>query len=1607
MKGQNWLWPNVREIFFNDLRDLHKRSGPWDFVLFSGDLAYSGNKQEFQEVDDLLDQLWAQCADLGSKPTLLAVPGNHDLARPRKLAATARTLKRWNEDPDAVAEFWDDPESEYREFVNGIFAEYTAWWDRQARRPDNMHAGTLPGEFTVSIEKEGARLGILGINTAFLQFDAGNYEKKLAFDPRQFQLACPDDDGPEWAAQHHACLVLSHHPRTWLNEESCSNWTGELMAHGRFALHLCGHMHQTGYEVVSFDGTESRRTWQGRSLFGLEHFADRKDRSHGYSVGMIELREQEGMLKFWPREAKKVGGQWELIPEGLAAREADQATGPTRFRLLKGYEAMAQPSETIQPPEPQLRPEPAAPDTRGVVIPSIEPVRALCRSVLPGRGQDGPGLACISLFTESPTRGTGRNLAKVTLFSRTSAELVQVVDQPRPWEPVANARSRIEHAMRQALKEGLGYPIEAGVAMQNASAWSEGLLELIQSNPAMLKLVISPAANSLTPELLLVAGDSARPRWLDTLFPIYRTLYHVDKRQVGRAQPGSLAILHQDAQAFLELAGAIHQDLARLGLQVDVYPGSSLTVRGDERATILQKIFQHRAVLFLGNLSSPGDGPGGWQLTATDWLSIDELQAVLHPEPRRRAGSAGWHPSWEVSVPEVVFATCYAGARADRTADGKQSFYPEMLLDGGVLFFVGTWMDVALGPEQIDTELRVTHKLITEFFMHWADEPGQVIKHLYEAKKACGFDLLTSLYQVYCAADQGAELTSPRPYSALVGGLFPGDHLGDYELVEKMWEDPYARTFWARDAASGSSYLVQVLIDEWQHSQALISALDPAVQKLQEAALDATHLIPDRHEILTWRRGDQELGQLHALVYNRPPDEAPHDWSTLAARPFVREDSDHFMNVLQLGAQLGGLLAELHEKKILHGNVNPGNIVFLKAGDEELITLKDAWVRTIRPGYGTDLRYAAPEDPAETEGVARFKYDCWSLGATLFELSTGQLPFVGAELAAPSRVASIRGTLDPSREHHVPSALERIVRECLMPAAEFRPAANLLARRLDLSVVAGGTYISELEQALENHIQAGHRLFAVRVDDVRDLETILVGLSRRSSGQPRYRVYEAIEDVGIKDLRSDQALQIEGGRSWWSADQILAQLPPQAARIPPSADEVADWNGSLILDWTSRLPVPPKDEIPILLIRGSRWWNSGMAQNPLTTRRLIKVCCYQRRFPVILIADDVLWLDEELERAAVFLFFPPPPPSELFEQILGAPSQEHLPLSEVPAEMAIDLAHQLYPSSRRAVSYALRMCALQYGVIDDRVVDFRDEEMVRAFRQLNTVTCTPFQHLPDPRYVGLSPALEEAVSAWAATIMSGEVSPRRLLIMGDPECGKTRLAESLARRIRQPLVRLDASRCLRGGLGESESILRAALAVTNSLAGAVVLLDDVDRFFAGPDVQSSTSAVAATMSRMSGILLNWLDTMPPGFVAVLTSSRPEQLSAQWRRRVELMWHLKVPRLEYAFDSGEVENDSLAYRANVFGALFAKCGLGRLAAEADFLKDLARESDPFRGPLFSPLARVYPDTELGRHKISLVTGADIERWIVDTITFNGCDPDRLDSMQFWREAMVGD
>jgi hypothetical protein len=217
MDGLTERWPNVEQEFFNDIEFLVREAGGLDLVLFTGDLTQRAKPEEFERVSELLEKLWAKFRQLACEPQFLAVPGNHDLVRPVDSCSPAllTLLHLWEKD-EVQRPFWDNADSPQRELVAQAFNNYVQWWNGlQVPKIAKYRSGLLPGDFAATFEKSAVQLGIVGLNSAFLQLVSGNLQGRMALHVKQFNGAC-GGNGAQWASNHDLCLLLTQFTRLFI-----------------------------------------------------------------------------------------------------------------------------------------------------------------------------------------------------------------------------------------------------------------------------------------------------------------------------------------------------------------------------------------------------------------------------------------------------------------------------------------------------------------------------------------------------------------------------------------------------------------------------------------------------------------------------------------------------------------------------------------------------------------------------------------------------------------------------------------------------------------------------------------------------------------------------------------------------------------------------------------------------------------------------------------------------------------------------------------------------------------------------------------------------------------------------------------------------------------------------------------------------------------------------------------------------------------------------------------------------------------------------------------------------------------------------------------------
>jgi predicted MPP superfamily phosphohydrolase len=367
-----FIYPHVEGLLLNDLKSMHDSTGPWDLVFFTGDLVQSGggkDGKEFEQLQETLGRLWDEFRTLGSNPQLLTVPGNHDLRWPDAGQAAVKLLKQWRRHPEVQTSFWEDAKSEYRTVVDEALHLYKTWEEGNPFRSISVQRGLLPGDFCVSFEKARWKIGIVGLNTTFLQLGPEPYEGKLALHPAQL-AAFHGDRYAAWFEEHQVCLLLTHHPPEWLTQEAKDEYAAHIAPSGRFLAHLCGHLHVDRRVDTSVGGAPRPRLLRGSSLFGLEFYRKGKgkkqiQREHGYSILKLDL--DGATWRRWPRYGIRThGGEWKMARNEPAEQsfEKDDGTPAEAFQVKarkRNLPSQAKVSRVerapAEAPSPPARPE--------------------------------------------------------------------------------------------------------------------------------------------------------------------------------------------------------------------------------------------------------------------------------------------------------------------------------------------------------------------------------------------------------------------------------------------------------------------------------------------------------------------------------------------------------------------------------------------------------------------------------------------------------------------------------------------------------------------------------------------------------------------------------------------------------------------------------------------------------------------------------------------------------------------------------------------------------------------------------------------------------------------------------------------------------------------------------------------------------------------------------------------------------------------------------------------------------------------------------------------------------------------------------------------------
>ncbi len=374
-----------------------------------------------------------------------------------------------------------------------------------------------------------------------------------------------------------------------------------------------------------------------------------------------------------------------------------------------------------------------------------------------------------------------------------------------------------------------------------------------------------------------------------------------------------------------------------------------------------------------------------------------------------------------------------------------------------------------------------------------------------------------------------------------------------YTLVEEIHRGPHSTTYRGVRDADGQPILAKLLFDEY-----------PSPTQL--AQLRHAHALAHELEIPGVATGMQleQHGHGLALIWA--------DRGGVVLRELLRAGPLGCARALAIAASLADTLAAVHERRIIHNDLNPANVlVDPDTGTTELIGFGRAARLAREPGQRAGLAalegalaYVSPEQTGRMNRIVDRRSDLYSLGVLLYELLTGAPPFVSDDLSELVHGHLVRPPVAPhERVAELPRQVSELVLKLLAKNAEDRyQHARALAddlRECSARLARGAATIEPFELATGDHdpgdeLDVPQRLCGREAE----LAALLRAWERVAGGAVELLLVRGYSGVGKSVLVHELLRELSGARAYFVSGKFdqLARAVPYAALTAALAELV-------------------------------------------------------------------------------------------------------------------------------------------------------------------------------------------------------------------------------------------------------------------------------------------------------------------------------------------------------------------------------------------------------------------------------------------------------------------
>jgi serine/threonine protein kinase len=276
---------------------------------------------------------------------------------------------------------------------------------------------------------------------------------------------------------------------------------------------------------------------------------------------------------------------------------------------------------------------------------------------------------------------------------------------------------------------------------------------------------------------------------------------------------------------------------------------------------------------------------------------------------------------------------------------------------------------------------------------------------------------------------QVEPVSSPASSSGTKVKPKPSRRIGDFLLLKKLGQGAMGAVYLARQVSLQRDVALKVLPPELAEDQDFLERF----RREAKAAARLNH----PNIVMAYDVGVAE--GFHYIAMELVDGQDLEDE--------LRNTAQHYLasaKILEIAESIARALQAAHRMGIVHRDIKPANILqsrdgVFKLADMGLAAVAGLDERLTMAGQAVGTPYYISPEQALGEAKIDVRADIYGLGATLYHLATGYLPFRG-ETAAEVMACHIRETLEPPSEAEpaVPKAISRLIEKMMAKLPEDR-----------------------------------------------------------------------------------------------------------------------------------------------------------------------------------------------------------------------------------------------------------------------------------------------------------------------------------------------------------------------------------------------------------------------------------------------------------------------------------------------------------------------------------------------------------------------------------------